>query len=430
MDVNILKKIIVSQREEIQNFFSIQKMINRDLDISRINNYLSHPNIVVILGARRIGKSTFALMLVKDKAYAYLNFDDERLLDIKADDLDKILQAFTELYGDNEFIILDEIQNVKGWELFANRLRRTKKVIITGSNSNLLSGELATNLTGRYMSITLFPFSFNEYLKLKEYELKKETFFSTKEIANLKNIFYDYLSYGGFPETYKFGRDSLKRTYSDIIEKDIIVRSNIRYKKTFKDILAYLLDNFSNTLSYRKTGNIFNIKDEHTIKNYFDFAINAYLFYLVEKFSFKLKQRHISPKKIYSIDTGIINSLSVMNSKNTGRLLENLVFIELKRRIEYQNQNLEIYYWEGESQKKADFILKKGRIITQIIQVSKDIADKTTKEREITSLILASKELSCDNLIVITEDYENEESFENKRILFIPIYKWLINKSM
>jgi uncharacterized protein len=220
-----IKAIIKEQREELQDIESRERIIKREL-LEQAALCLKHPNILAVIGVRRCGKSIFSYLLAKDKNFGYINFDDERLSGLKAQDLNNILQAFYELYGDIEYIILDEIQNIKGWELFANRLRRTKKVIITGSNSKLLSGELSTHLTGRHMDVTLYPFSFKEFLDLKQ--TKNQRNYTTKEKAAVMRRLEEYLAFGGFPEETKFGKAMLSRIYNDIITKDILLRYKIK----------------------------------------------------------------------------------------------------------------------------------------------------------------------------------------------------------
>jgi len=365
-------------------------------------------------------------MLLRNKPYGYINFDDERLAGFEGRELNKILEVFYELYGkDLEFFIFDEIQNVSNWELFINRLRRTKKIILTGSNANLLSGELSTHLTGRYIDFTLYPFSFGEFLKIKDVVLKKEDFYSTKSIAQIKNFLNDYLSLGGFPEVHKFGRAIIMKIYSDIINKDILFRYKIKHKTAFKELAKYLVSNFGREIGFNKLKNGFSIKNVHTVKNYIDYLGTTYLVFLVEKFSFKLKQQTISPKKVYCIDTGIINSIAFQFSENKGRLIENIVALELCRRKSYLNRNTEIYYWKDYSGREVDFVLKEGREVKSLFQVCYDTENLQVKGRELRSLIEASKELNCDDLLIITWDEEKEEEYQGKRVKFLPLWKWL-----
>jgi predicted AAA+ superfamily ATPase len=431
-----LKKVIISQREEIEEKSKNEKIIPREVDFLKLKKYLSLPNILLILGVRRCGKSVLSWQILKDlKSLPYINFDDERLFDFTSKDFDLLLQAFYELYGDFDYVVLDEPHNIQGWELFVNRLRRTKKVIITGSNSNLLSGELATHLTGRYIDFTLFPFSFREFLRFYDFSPSLEDAYSTKKEAQVKKLLDDYLSTGGFPERLIFGREILVRIYSDIIEKDILTRYKIKKKKTFRELTRYLISNFSSEISFNKLKNIFGIKDVHTLKNWISFLESAYLIFILERFSFKLKEQFIAPKKVYCIDTGLADVMGFKLMEDKGKLMENLVAVELLRRKSYWYNSWEIYYWKDHQQNEVDFVIKEGKDVIQLIQVCYDLEMHKTKEREIKSLLKASKELRCDNLTIINWDYHGEEEVQNqlergkkskKFIKFIPLWRWLI----
>jgi len=427
MNVEEIKRIVTTQKEEINETFQREKIINRHIPNTQLIQALQHPNILAVLGVRRSGKSICSILILREKKYGYINFDDERIINIKPEELEFIIQAFYELYGsDVEYVILDEIQNVKNWEIFANRLRRTKKVIVTGSNSKLLSGELATHLTGRYMDFTLYPFSFREFLELQGIKPTKEDFYSTKKIAGIKEKIRTYISLGGFPEAYKFGKTMPMRIYEDIIQKDILLRYKIKNKATFTELAKYLVSNFSHEITYNKLKDITSIKNVHTIKNYVNYLSTAYLIIILERFSFKLKNQLIAPKKIYCIDTGIINSVAFSFSDDIGKILENLIAIELIRRKSYGTSNTELYYWKNHQQQEVDFVIKKGKNIEQLIQVTSASESNQIEKREYTGLLKASEELRCKNLLMITWDYEAIETRDGKKIQFLPLWKWLL----
>jgi hypothetical protein len=429
MNTEEIKKIIVDQKEEINETFEKEKIITRTAPNENLMHFLKYPNILAILGARRSGKSIFSNLLLKGKKYGYLNFDDERISNIKPEDLGLILQAFYELYGsDVEYFILDEIQNVQQWELFANRLRRTKKIILTGSNSKLLSGELATHLTGRHMDFTLYPFSFHEFLTLKDIKPTKEDIYSTKKSSEIKKHLRQYISLGGFPEAYKFGKAMLIKTYEDILQKDILLRYKIKNKTAFKELTKYLISNVSNEITFTRLKDIASVKNDHTIKNYVDYLSTAYLIFLVERFSFKLKNQTIAPKKIYCIDTGIINSIAFSFSENFGKIIENLVAVALLRRKSYWQSDLELYYWKDYQHREVDFIIKKETKVEQLIQVTAASEKNEIEKREYNSLLKASEELRCKNLLMITWDYEAKEIIDGKQIVSIPLWKWLLSE--
>lgn len=433
MNIELLKKVIVDQQEELEEILNSQKIVIREFPLEKIKKALVHPNIVAILGVRRSGKSTLARFLIKskDRNILALNFDDERLLSFKTENFNDIIVASQQLYGNVDFFLFDEIQNTTGWELFINRLRRTKKVLITGSNANLLSGELSTHLTGRYIHFGLLPFSFSEVLKLKNHEFtddenNSKNLYSTVVKAKIIEELREYLIKGGFPEYYKFGKMIVQNIYNNIIEKDIIIRYKIKKTNEFKEISRYLLDNFANLITYSKLKKLFALHDVHTVKNYFQYLKEAYIIFTVEKFSFKLKTQLLSPKKVYIIDNGFIDAISTRITQDFGRLMENLVAIELFRKKLYWNKIDEIYYWSDYDNHEIDFLTIKLRKIYQLIQVSEILDEKRIPEREINNLLKASSELKCENLLVITWLYEGIRDFDGKVIHFLPLWKWIL----
>ncbi len=427
MQINQLKKIIIDQKEELEEVIKKDNIIDRDIDLNKIQKYLAHPNIVVITGVRRCGKSTLSVSAMKNKKFGFLNFDDNALAGFTVDDFDKLLQAFYELFGnDLEYFIFDEIQNIQGWELFVAKLRRTKKIIITGSNAHLLSGELATHLTGRHISLTLFPFSFKEYLRFHKIKIKKNDLFSTAKIANINKHLDDYIRKGGFPEVYKFGTEMAMNIYDDILTKDILLRHNVKHKKALKELSNYLISLFGNEFTYSKLTKIFEIKNVHTVKNYVDYITDSFLLSSLNRFSYKLKQQHIAPKKAYSVDTGIITELAFQFSPNMGSVIENVVFLELMRQKYYKQEKKEIFYWQDAYHREVDFILKKGTKIIELIQVSYGLENYDTKIREIRSLLKGSEGLKCNNLTIITRNDEGEKKVNGKTIKIIPLYKFLL----
>jgi len=428
MHVNQIKEVIISQQEEYTEIFEKERIIEREVKKEDLLAALQYPNILVLLGPRRSGKSILSLSLLKEKKFGYINFDDERLFGMKAEDLNAVLQAFYELYGDIDYLVLDEIQNIPGWELFANRLRRTKRVIITGSNSKLLSGELATKLTGRYIDFTLFPFSFREYLSYMSVDFEKSDIYSTKFRAKIKNYLKEYMKLGGFPECYKFGSKILPRIYRDLIEKDIVQKHKIKDPIAVRELAKLLISSFSKEISFKKMKEHTKIKNVHTVSKYVSYISSAYLLFLVNKFSFKLREQFKAPKKVYCIDPGIINSISFQVSENIGRLMENVVAIELIRSKHYADSQEEIYYWKNQLQEEVDFVIKSGSNVKQLIQVCYDTTETNTKEREIKALLKASHELRCNNLLVVTDDYECEEVIDGKKVNFVPLWKWLLTK--
>lgn len=418
-----LRPIIKEQREELELIERQERLIEREA-LESAKAALKHPNIAAVIGVRRCGKSIFSYLLAKQSRFGYINFDDERLVGLTAKDLNDVLEAFYQLYGEIDWVVLDEIQNVPGWELFASRLRRTKRVIVTGSSSRLLAGELATKLTGRYVDITLWPFSFREFLDLKQF--KKAATYTTLEKAKLLTLLREYLELGGFPEVNKFGKMMLPRIYNDIITKDVLLRHRIKKKEGIRALAKYLVTNFCEEVSYTKLAKILNVKHISTLSNWLSYLEEAFLIFKLDRFAFKLKAQFLAPKKIYCVDNGIASAVGFRFSESLGKLMENLVAIELQRK---KNYGLEIYYWKDHQQNEVDFVIKKGRVVKELIQVTYARSADEVAEREVKALIKASKELKCKNLVVISWDYRAEQKVKGKNIKFIPLLDWLLAKS-
>lgn len=417
--------VVKEQKEELENIERTENIISRE-GLEIVEKALKFPNILTILGVRRCGKSIFAYLLSKGKNFGYVNFDDERLLGIDAGDLNDLLKTFYKLYGEVEIIVLDEIQNVSGWELFANRLRRTKKVILTGSNSKLLSGELATHLTGRHMDTILYPFSFKEFLKIRKFE--ESIAYTTKEKAEILKLLEEHMQLGGFPETQKFGKKMVSIIYNDVLTKDVILRHKIKKVEEIRKLTKYLISNVSGELSYSKTAKMLGVKHVSTISKWLSYLEEAFLVFKLERFNYKLKQQFLAPKKVYCIDSGIINVMGFKFSENRGKLMENLVAIELRRRNHQEDQR-ETYYWKDYSQNEVDFVIKKNNNITQLIQVNYATSKEDVNERERTALLKASIALKCKNLLVLTWDYEAKEKTMTLDIQFTPLWKWLLENT-
>ncbi len=424
MEKHIIKQILLEQKEEITRLFNSEVISREAVPMARAKEILNTDLIKAIMGIRRCGKSTLSHQLLKDKNYGYINFDDERFISAESKDLNDFLETLEELNPDLKYILLDEIQNVKGWELFVNRLRRKGyNVIVTGSNSKLLSKELATHLTGRHLSVELFPFSFREFLRFKDISVSKNDLYITKKKAELKRVLEEYIQTGGMPELFKVEtkKDYLRGLFDKIISQDIIFRYKIKYVKALREIALYAVSNFSSRFTYHKIKNIFEIKSVHTIKNYLNYLEETYLIFQLNPFSFKIKEQINQPRKFYCVDTGFINSLVPKTTFDYGKLIENLVFIELLR------QGKEVYFY-SQPNYEVDFLIKEGLEIKKLIQVCFSITDENTKKREVKSLLKASDRLKCDDLVVVTWDTYAEELVQSKKIKFIPLWQWLFNK--
>lgn len=395
--------------------------------LTEIARYIRVPHAVVISGIRRSGKSTLLAQILNtyyEKGVYYLNFEDERLMDFTVDDLNDLYETFLEIYGERKVFFFDEIQNIPGWESFVRRMQgKGYKFFITGSNASLLSKELGTKLTGRYVSIELYPFSFCEFLLFKGYKLAQDAFSHTSERAVLKKLFAEYLRHGGMPEYLKYRDTSLlKRAYEDILYRDIVARYEIKQVKALRELGLYLLSNIGNLFSYNSLTGVLGVKSMNTVKSYADHLENSFIALLLSKFSYSLKQQFVANKKIYCIDNGLAESVAFQFSKNRGKFLENVVALELKR------SSPELYYYKTANNLEVDFLVKSGRNKLSLIQVTDNLDNEKTAQRELGALEHAMNELKLNKALILTEDTEKELSIGKKKISVKPVYKWLIEK--
>ncbi len=410
------KQVLFEQKEEL-SLKKSETLIHRD-KMSEIN--IDSNLAQIITGIRRSGKSTIATMMLNGKRYGFINFDDERLYTLEAKELNSLLESVYSVYGEIDYLLLDEIQNIDGWHLFVNRLlRKNMKIVLTGSNSNLLSKEMATHLTGRYLLNDLYTFSFKEYLKANRINSSYNT---AKEKGILNKYFMDYLTNGGFPEIV-FGEDKnsyIKSLFEAIVSKDIIYRFNIRNIKSFREIAYWLTSNYSKELSYNRIKNIFKVGSENTVKNFISYLEEAWVVISIPKFSFK-KQESIRNRKIYLVDNAFA-SLNDESSPNTGRLLENVVLIQLMRLK--NSRSYEVFYYKQNTE--VDFLIYKNRKVKELIQVSAFIHEDKTKEREIRALLTASENTNAESLIIITMDEKDILLRKGKEIKIIPVVEWIL----
>ena len=398
-------------------------LVKRDV-AENIESYLRHDIIKVVTGVRRSGKSIFCFMVLDDVDFGYVNFDEKEIAEL--DNYDEILRYVQEFYGDVEFLFLDEVQNLNNWELWVNSLhRRGYNLLITGSNAKLLSRELATHLTGRHISVELFPFSFKEYLDAVGFDIKDE--YIEEEIGIILNYLKRYMEIGGFPEVVVKGYDHkyLQTLFDSIILKDVVQRHNVRYADDLYNLAKFLMSSFSNEMSYTKLKNTLNFRSVNTVQNYVRYLEDTYLIFHLDMFSFKQREQIKSPKKMYVIDTGMANAVSFKFSEDIGNMMENTVAVELLRQKSNSISRIEVYYWKDTQHREIDFVIKEGPDISQLIQVCYNINDLKTRERELRSLVGAAKELNCNNLLVITWDYDNTEEYNGNSIRYVPLWKWL-----
>lgn len=405
-----MKTTILNQRAERDELLSRpyqQRHTKYDAD-----ELLESPLIKLITGPRRVGKSVFALLMLQGKNFAYLNFDDNRLLEKWDEDL--AMSALDDVYPDYDFMLLDEIQNLPDWDLWVSKLyRRGKNLIITGSNANMLSSEMATVLTGRYLQIEMLPFSLDETMRWKNISPDRE-----EQAAQAIMLADDYMRNGGYPETIparSITKSYLSTLFDSILLKDVAQRHKVRNTNDLYNLATYLLSNFCNPISANELAGELGLSSVATTKKFCDYLNEPYLFFYLPRFNNKLKLMNKAPKKVYVVDNGFVQSTAFNLSENLGRLLENQVFVELLRRGYIPGQTL--FYYRTRNDKEIDFVTRKGAKVEQLIQVCYEMTSEKTRKRELDALVEAAEELHCDNLLIITNSQEEKIEWKGTAIL-------------
>ncbi|MBS0358800.1 MAG: ATP-binding protein [Proteobacteria bacterium] len=423
MDRTRLLEIVQEQYQELK---AVQTGTERE-KLNDICEVLELPHVIAITGMRRCGKSTLMHQALKqvyaDQVY-YLDFEDERLIDFNVNDFNLLYEIFIELFGEKKVFFFDEIQVVDKWESYVRRMYKSGyKFIISGSSAELLSSELSTKLTGRHVTIELLPFSFLEYLKFIEYPIDVSKPILTKERGLLKNAFNQYLKKGGIPEYLKYDNSVIvKGIYENIIYKDVIVRYEIKDVKSLRELSLWLLSNSGSLISYTKLKNILHLGSINTVKNYIHFLENAYLIFTVEKYTYSVGSQTVAQKKVYTIDTGLMEAIGFQFSKNMGKYLENIVYLQLRR-----SQQAKIYYYKTKNDLEVDFCLREDRKVIMLIQVTEAMNTPETRDREIKALVAAMNELKLQESIIITLDHAETIEIDKKIIKVIPIVSWLLS---
>lgn len=420
MERHLIKQILLEQKEEIAGLFQ-EHIVERTCGRTA-KKMIESDMVKVIMGVRRCGKSILAHQSMRPKEYGYVNFDDERLVGARKEDLNTFLEVLQEITPGLKYLLLDEAQNIDGWELFVNRLKRSRyAVTVTGSNAKLLSKDLATHLTGRHFSIELYPFSFIEFLSYKNVAVSEKDLYLTEKRALINRLLDEYLLDGGFPEIFHLEakQQYLRELFDKIITRDIVLRYKIKHVRTLKEVALYAISNFGSRITYNKIKNIFDIKSVHTAKNYLSYLEETYLVFQLEPFSFKFKEQIKQPRKVYCVDTGLISALVPKTTIDYGKIMENAVFLDLKRR-----ENEVFYYSDPACE--VDFLVREGTKIVELIQVCRSLKNEETRKREVGALLKASHALKCSHLRIITADQEEEQTAGGKKIKIVPLWKWLL----
>jgi len=401
---------------------------SRDLGVERkiledLKETISAPQVTVITGLRRVGKSTLLAQVAKKylkNDFYFVNFEDERLLNFQVSDFDMLHETLISLFGEKKTFLFDEIQNVPEWERFVRRLHdQGYKFIVTGSNASLLSQELGTRLTGRSIQVELYPFSFREYLTFRKVKTPDLRVLTTRQRGNLRKLADEYITFGGIPDALKYPELGIhKALYDDVLYRNIATRYKLDNVKSLKELAFYLISNTASLVSYNKLKDLLKLGSVNTVINYVDYLENSWLFFVVNKYAYSVKEQQIAAKKTYGIDTGLIQSVGFSFSKNKGKLMENVVFLQLRRKYH------DVYYYKTAEDYEVDFFLPKEG---SLIQVAQHFDSLETQERELRALVdAANEQKKSKNLVIVTESEKAEFEREGVKIQAVPLYEWLL----
>lgn len=388
--------------------------------------------VVSVVGPRRAGKTHYFLQLSqKDKLHSlYLNFEDMRLMDVDYKSVRDFVRIFIEISGrEPSSIFFDEVQNMTGWERALRTMLDLRKyhLYVTGSSSKLLSKEIATQLRGRTFSYILLPFSFREFLKARNIAVNRDM--SLDEAAKLKNILREYLQYGGFPEVVfeNVEKERILREYAEVIlYKDIVERHGLKNIGLARFLLSFFLQNFSREFSVNKVYRSFQLGrvGKDTVYTYVDKLQDSVAIFFLRRYSASIYVRESWPKKAYICDTGL--TVAMRFSADMGKLMENAVFLELLRRTN-RNPFLELFYWKDTSGGEVDFVIKNGAQVEELVQVTHVAEGGELEKRELRPLIKAAETIGCNNLTIITWDYDDVLSFGGFSVKCVPLWRYLLS---
>jgi len=410
---------VLKEQQEI--FLAKNEGVKREI-LGGLKKSVAAPQILVISGLRRVGKSTLLTQIAHTylgKNFYFVNFEDERLLRFQVEDFDLLHESLISLFGEKKTFLFDEIQNVPEWERFVRRLHdQGYKFIVTGSNASLLSQELGTRLTGRSIRVELFPFSFREFLEFREVEIPPLKVLNTVQRAQLLKHANDYVEFGGIPDSLKYPDLEIHKTlYDDVLYRDIATRYKLENVKSLKELTFFLISNVASLVSFNKLKDLLKLGSVNTVISYIDYLENSWLFFVINKYAYSVKEQQIAAKKIYSIDTGLTQSVGFSFSKNKGKLLENVVYLQLRRKIK------DIYYYKTVNDHEVDFFLPKNNTF---IQVTQHLDDEDTKKREVRALIEANLEQKKAQLMIVTESEKRQIKEDGCSIQVVPLYEYLL----
>ncbi len=409
--------------EQFDSFWKRETGIPRER-LAEVEQAGSLPHAVIISGLRRVGKSTLLAQMANKlgrDAFYYLNFEDDRFLGFQAEDANDLHQSLVELFGERKIFVIDEIQNISGWEHFVRRFMDTGfKFYITGSNASLLSRELGTRLTGRYVPIELFPFSFREFLQFRGQPAPDLERMTTADKGLLKSALDAYIQMGGIPDALKYPELPLLRTlYDDVLYRDIATRYRLEAVSALKELAFFLISNPASLVSFNKLKDRFHLGSVNTIKSYIDHMENSWLVFSMNLYDFSVKRQQIAPKKIYCIDSGLSNAVGFGFSPNTGKLLENLVFLTLRQ------QTKEVYYYTSPGGFEVDFYLPEKQ---QLVQVTQTLENPATRERELRALAEAVRSIKVKSAMILANSNEDGVEVNGVPVEVRSTAEWLLSQ--
>lgn len=413
--------------------------VSRPFYLEKMRGFLNTGQVLIITGARRSGKSFLMKQLasslckegIEKKDILFINFEDPRWLKRDAALLFDIFETYKELMqpGKKPYIFLDEIQEVEGWERWVRTIHELDKatLIVSGSNAKLLGYELGTVLTGRHLDIDVYPLSFSEFLNFKGVQTPADL----NDASLVRGYLKEYLTKGAFP-ALAFLQDGMKEWfldyYDDVLEKDVIKRFKIRKTEELKTLLNFYMSNISKLSTFNSVAKFLKISPD-TAEKFTAYFEQTYLLFFMKRFSLGFKEQQKSPRKIYSVDTALAGAIGFRMSDDFGRVAENIVYLEYLRR-KIINPGYKLFYWKeeqaGRDGREIDFVVKNGNQIVEIVQVCTGSLSDDTKKRELRAIAKAAAKLSPARVIVITDEYEGEEALGDKKIKYIPLWKWLL----
>lgn len=420
MNLALLRELIDAQE---QRYGALPAGILRDRR-AELERRLSYSHALAVVGLRRVGKSTL-MRQIRDAHYAdssyYINFDDERFVDFDVSDWNRLVELCVERFGRRRVWFLDEVQNIRGWESFVRRMQDGgAKFFLTGSNAQLMSRELGTKLTGRYISFELLPFSFPEFLRFRGHDASGVPRDAAGR-GTRKRHFNAYLQSGGMPEYLATGDDEiLRHLYDDVLYRDVAVRYDVRDLAALRELALYYVSNVGTLVSFNKLKQALKLGSVNTVKSYTGYLENSFLVFTVNIFSASVKQQFIAPKKVYCIDTGLARIMGSRLSEDRGRFLENIVYLELRRR------GADVFYYRTQTGREIDFAIRRGRRVGEVLQVAARLDAPETRRREIEALAECLREQKLAHGTILTEDHEETIFVGRKKIFIRPIHQWLL----